>query len=140
MKHTPQKLKSILLVDDDEITNFFNSHLIQKLGLAEHVHSELNGKAALAYLQGGQNSTEPVDPNLILLDINMPIMNGFEFLEAYEQLSPDQRGSSVLVMLTSSTLGIDKDRASQFSTLKDFYPKPLSENSLQEIVSKHFPA
>lgn len=137
MKNLPQKLKSILLVDDDEVTNFFNSHLIQKMGLADHIHAELNGQAALEYLTQNLEGESP-NPNLILLDINMPIMNGFEFLEKYEGLSPEQRKNQVLVMLTSSNLNVDKDRAKQFSSLRDFYPKPLSEACLQEIVQKYF--
>lgn len=138
MKTPKKKLNSILLIDDDEVTNFYNQHLIEKLQVAEHVHCEQNGKAGLRYLtedleKGGRK------PDLILLDINMPIMNGFEFLEAYEQLDPQAKAGHLIVMLTSSMLTVDKNRASAFPSLSGFYTKPLSEEQILEIVDRFFP-
>ena len=134
-----KRLKSILLIDDDEITNFYNAHIIQKMGIAAHVHSELHGKAGLQYLTEKETyNSDYQRPDLILLDINMPVMNGFEFLEAYEKLSEEDTGSFLIVMLTTSMLSIDRERAEKYGCLSDFYTKPLDGTQLEDIVAKYF--
>jgi CheY-like chemotaxis protein len=132
-------LNSILLIDDDEITNFFNRHLIEKMGIARHVHVENNGQYALRYLTEKEAyAPDYQKPDLILLDINMPIMNGFEFLQEYESLSVDSHSRHLIVMLTTSILDADRNKALRFSSLTDCYSKPLNEEQLQEIMEKYF--
>jgi CheY-like chemotaxis protein len=130
---TTFQLNSILLVDDDEVTNFYVEHLIRKMNLAKEIHVAMSGQDALEYLKG-QPSTMP---DLILLDINMPIMNGFEFLEAFETspLSADYNGK--IFMLTSSGLEQDRARASQFRCIAGYFIKPLSKELLGDIVQRY---
>jgi CheY-like chemotaxis protein len=128
------KLQSILLIDDDDITNFYNSHLLRKMNVAEAIHEELNGRAALDYLEKA-----PHQPDLVFLDINMPVMNGFEFLEGYNKMAATRNETFLIMMLTSSLSPLDKSRAAQFSTVTDYYPKPLSVEKLTEIFLKYFP-
>lgn len=135
------RLNSILLIEDDEIINFCNNHLIEKLGISNHVHVALNGQAALQYLSGKEAANaEYRKPDLILLDINMPIMNGFEFLEHFEKLPKEEQEGHLIVMLTSSMAPEDQRKASRFACLTDYYPKPLNESKIQEIMDKYFPA
>ena len=135
-----KKLKSILLIDDDDVTNFYNSHIISTMGITDHVHAELNGEDALRYLvEKARFKDDFVRPDLIFLDVNMPIMNGFEFLAEYEKLAEEDRGQFLIVMLTSSLLEVDKNRASAFGCLSDYYAKPLKQEALAEIVNKYFP-
>ncbi|RDC58851.1 response regulator [Adhaeribacter pallidiroseus] len=94
------KITCALLVDDDTTANFLNKRLFQKLDVAEKLLVALNGLEALQLLQA--NCPGPECPQLILLDINMPVMDGFEFLKAYEQLELAQRQSVVIIMLTTS--------------------------------------
>ncbi|MEM7036353.1 MAG: response regulator [Bacteroidota bacterium] len=129
----------MLLIDDDEVTNFYNTHILNKMGVAEHIHFEMNGENGLKYLTDKANYDEDyVHPELILLDINMPIMNGFEFLDAYEKLSEAERGKHLIVMLTSSPLSMDMDRAHSFPSLRDYITKPLKENQVNELLEKYF--
>lgn len=133
------KISSILLVEDDEITNFFNNHMIEKMEIAEHIHIELNGRNALKYLvEKEEFSADYRKPALILLDINMPVMNGFEFLEEYEKLPAEDQSDQLIVMLTSSLLEIDRSKADAFKCLTDYYSKPLNEPQLREIMEKYF--
>jgi CheY-like chemotaxis protein len=126
-------------VDDDEVTIFYNTHVINKLGVTEHVHAELNGEEALRYLTQKQQRTPAyVKPDLIFLDINMPIMNGFEFLEAYEQLPAEDKGRHMIVMLTSSMLEVDRMNAAQYSSVSGYLPKPLKPEAVHEIINRHF--
>jgi CheY-like chemotaxis protein len=130
---TTYQLNSILLVDDDEVTNFYVEHLIRKMNLAKEIHVAMSGQDALAYL-----NTQPATmPDLILLDINMPIMNGFEFLEAFETspLSADYKGK--IFMLTSSGLEQDRARASQFRSIAGYFIKPLDKDLLGNIVQQY---
>lgn len=140
MESSSPRLKSILLIDDDEITNFYNQHIIEKMGIASHVHFELHGEAGLKYLTE-KKAYQPdyQRPDLILLDINMPVMNGFEFLEAYQKLPEEDTGGFLIVMLTTSMLTVDRERAEKYGCLSDFYTKPLDAGQLNEIVDKYFP-
>jgi CheY-like chemotaxis protein len=135
MKVSRTKLGSVLLVDDDEVTNFYNEHLILKCGISDHVVQAMNGKEALEYLKG-KNEANPDfrRPDLILLDINMPIMNGFEFLDEYESLPTEEKAGHVIVMLTTSMLDVDKQRASRYASLSSFFTKPLTESQLLGLV------
>lgn len=130
-----KKLKCILLVDDDEITNFYNQHLIQKMGIAETVETSLNGKEAIQFLTTPQNGEFPT-PDMVLLDINMPIMNGFEFLEMHDNLPEEQRARSVFMMLTTDLMPEDRDRTAKSITLSGFFNKPLSEEELHDGITK----
>ncbi len=133
-----KKLKRVLLIDDYEADNFMHEMLFEEMGCAEEVVVKLNGQEALEYL------TTPVDgqlprPDLICLDINMPVMNGWEFLEAYEQLDDNLRGGVVLMMLTTSLNPDDKSLADSKAAISDFVSKPLTRETLGELLSKHFP-
>src|SRR5687768_12322476 len=97
---TMEKIKYTLLIDDDQTTNFVNQLLLEDLQVSQQVHVALNGKEALALIN--RQCEQGNCPELILLDINMPVMNGFEFLEAYGKLEFARKQSVVIVMLTTS--------------------------------------
>ena len=110
------KINSILLVDDDKATNFVHKYAIKKANCIKNVVVVENGLEALEYLQPKEN--EPlIKPNIIFLDINMPIMNGWQFLEEYEKLNQNNRGDIVLIMLTTSLNPDDLNKAKSFSTI-----------------------
>ena len=77
-------------------------------------------------------------PDLILLDINMPIVNGWEFMDKYQSLSAEQKAKIVVVMLTTSLNPDDRSRAESIKDIKDFVSKPLDETTLKDIIEKHF--
>ena len=128
------KLRCIMLVDDNAADNQFHEIIIREMDAAERVVVSLNGEEALTYLkQDGQ-----IPPELIFLDINMPRMNGWEFLEAYKDLTPAQKARVVIVMLTTSGNPEDRERAAHFSEVTGFETKPLTEEMLAEILREHF--
>jgi CheY-like chemotaxis protein len=124
-----------LLVDDDEATNYLNENLFTRMGATEKLLVARNGLEALRLIT--QNCPGLDCPTLILLDINMPIMDGFEFLEAYKQLDFEQKQSVVIVMLTSSLNLVDVEKVRQ-ANIAGFINKPLTKKALQEIMAQHF--
>ncbi len=129
------KLKHILLVDDSRATNFIHEIVIRETELVEVISIVENGLEALEYLQDDSN----MRPDLILLDINMPKMNGWEFLEKYEILDKHLKAEVILVMLTTSMNPRDESRASRFSEVSGFENKSLSKDKFKGIVAKYFP-
>jgi CheY-like chemotaxis protein len=127
--------KSIFLVDDDEATNFYHQIVIEEWGKTERTYVENTGKSALDFLLN-HGSFANEKPSLILLDINMPVMDGFEFLEAYSKLEDDLKASFVIVMLTSSLHPKDQERAKQFSDLKGYINKPLTPEQLDSLMEE----
>jgi CheY-like chemotaxis protein len=134
------KLNCILLVDDDEPTNFLNQMVIEELDIAEQIRIAQNGQEALTYLKktGTGDENFPL-PDLILLDINMPAMNGWEFLERYSHLPDHQKANVIIVMLTTSFNPDDRAKANEISEVTGFETKPLTVDKLQTLLEKYFP-
>jgi CheY-like chemotaxis protein len=138
-----KKLNCVLLIDDDSATNFINNMLIKKSGITDRIEVALNGEEALAFLTKS-GKYESIDtekfpqPQLILLDINMPVMDGWEFIEAYEALDNDKKGNIVIVMLTSSFNSDDRIRAQTYETISNFKNKILTLDIIQDIMNEHF--
>lgn len=129
------KLNCILLIDDDELTNLINKMIIEKADCAEKTISVQSGRAALDYL----NSKEDDElPNLILLDINMPAMNGWEFIEKYRKTQKPQLKQAVVIILTTSSDPKEEEKAKSMPEINGFKNKPLTHQMMQEIVEEHF--
>lgn len=138
-----KKINSVLLIDDDLATNFITKMIIKKAGITDHIETVLNGKQALDYLTNSGEYEKPnhefPQPMLILLDINMPVMDGWEFAEAFEKLDKNQKGDIIIVMLTSSLNPDDKERASKLSAISGFQNKTLTMEGLTSIMETFFP-
>jgi CheY-like chemotaxis protein len=130
-------LKSVLLVDDDPTTNYLNKLLLTRLGVAQQVFVAENGEQALRTLdQAHRTAEEAAFPMLILLDMNMPVLNGLAFLEAYAQM-PLPQHPIVIVMLTTSLHPVDLARAQQLP-IAGFLNKPLTQEKVQALLQEHF--
>lgn len=134
------KINSILLIDDDDTTNFLNKRLFQKMDIANELQVVRNGRDAIELIEKychplpGENSNIP---KLILLDINMPVMNGFGFLNAFDQLKCAGKEEVIIVVLTTSLNPKDVE-AIQRSGVKDFVNKPLTRELVTTLIDKHF--
>ena len=126
------RFKKVLLVDDSEIDNFINSKLITKTHFAKETVEKLSGSAALEYLKTECKKAESL-PEVIFLDIMMPVMDGFGFLEEYEKLPDLIRDKCKIIMLSSSESFKDLNRANSSRLVNKFLNKPLSEKALEVI-------
>lgn len=135
MKH---QLKRILLVDDDKTTNTLNTLVINQTNCAKEIVAVKNGIEALKYLTTPVNGEYP-QPDLVFLDINMPGMDGWEFLEEYNKLSEEYQANVVVVMLTTSLNPDDRERSLEHVGLDDFMNKPLTINQFKGVIEKNFP-
>jgi CheY-like chemotaxis protein len=138
-----KKLNCILLVDDNPADNEFHRIKIKKADVCNQIKVVTSGQAALDYLhksgEPGQAEEFP-KPDLIYLDINMPGMNGFEFLEEYKKLDENLKSKVVIVMLTTSLNPDDRERALSTKQVTEFQNKPLTIETLHDIIEKHFKA
>ena len=124
---------SVLLVDDDEINNFISIKLIKKALLNTEIIACLNGKFAIDQLLELQSKDPDKLPDYILLDINMPIMNGWEFLDEYKRLNIDPSGKSKIFIISSSVFSNDINKARSYPLVKDFISKPLNVDKIREL-------
>ncbi|GAA3512306.1 response regulator [Aquimarina addita] len=127
------KLKRFLLIDDSSATNFFNKTIIEKTNYVDEVLVATNGKEALAYIK------KETLPEIIFLDLNMPVMNGWEFLDAYQMLEDSLRNSVIIIMLGASLTKEEEKRLECISQVKGFKEKMLTKDTLHQIISIHFP-
>ena len=127
-----KKLNCIMLIDDNPDDNFFHERVIKKCDAAENVIIMQSASVALEYLK----SNPAMSPDLIFLDINMPGMNGWEFLEEYNMLDKSLNYQVIVIMLTTSENPDDQIKAVNITT--DFKSKPLTKLMLEEIIEKHF--
>lgn len=133
-----EKLNTILLIDDDEATNFIHDMVIKQADVTQNIVAVQSGKEALSFLTQKLDG-EYQKPELIFLDINMPGMNGWEFLEEYNKLDDEQKGGIVTVMLTTSLNPDDEEKAKSINTVKNFLHKPLSTEMIHRVMRENFP-
>lgn len=133
-----KSLDCILLVDDDSASNFLTERLLRKVNLANNIMVRSNGKEDLDYLTLAYNKEDDEfpRPDLILLDLKMPLVDGWEFLEAYQALPEELRESVVIIMLTTSLRDQDRERAESTGLVKGYINKPLSADVLLPILEE----
>lgn len=136
-----EKLNCLMVIDDDAPTNFMNTMIIEEANCTRHLEILDSGIKALNYLQmsgkmeNQQNSKVP--PDIIFLDLNMPRMNGWEFLDEYKKIMNNFCKKPIIVLLTTSINPHDKKRAEFISEVAGFENKPLTAEMIQRIVETH---
>jgi len=123
------ELQKLLLVDDDSAFNFLNRIILNANGIDCQIDECLDGKAALDVTEASAKC-----PDVILLDINMPVMDGFEFLDEFEKHNKCRRHTKVFI-LTSSNQEEDRRKAFSYPCVKGYFDKPFAERHIKEIIS-----
>jgi CheY-like chemotaxis protein len=127
-----------LLVDDDETTNFLNQALLRRMAVTDTVLVAGNGQEALDLLRTHcATLPSPTCPALILLDMKMPRMNGFEFLQAYSQRPATDNPTVIIIMLTTSLNPQDVEQM-QGLPIAGYLTKPLTRDKITQVLQEHF--
>jgi len=125
------------LVDDDDTTNFLNTFFIRQVDSSVEINVALNGKEALDFLE--LNGKNGILPCLLILDTNMPLMNGWEFLAAFDKkFDDDFKKSVIIVMLTALDIEHAVKKAMDAPNVSDTEQKPLSDLKFRALINKHF--
>ena len=132
MEEKKKPIDLVLLVDDNDTDNFISKRIIEITRFADQVEVKNSGKAALDYLSENQNNPEAL-PNIIFLDINMPVVDGFVFLYEFEKFKELVKTRCKVIILSSSDNKRDIDKIVNNNYVIKFITKPLTETALDEI-------
>ncbi len=128
---------SILLIDDDEATNFLNQVIIKECNCFKNIHISFNAQDALDFLRSigkHKRSNDVGLPEIILLDINLPGMDGWEFLDRYGNLNLCGLSNTIVALLTIAPKENNLYKIKEYDFLKDYLEKPLTPEKLYQIV------
>jgi len=126
-----QKIKFLVFIDDDYATNFYHKIIVRDSGLVEKYTFFSEPEEALAFFEGLTKTENPEIPDAIFLDVNMPKIDGWEFLERYAKIEVIK--SPIIIMLSTSINPSDEHKAINNPLVKGFKNKPLSEEHLREL-------
>lgn len=127
-----------MLIDDNPHDNFFHDRVIRLNNFSDTVIIKTNAKDALEYLKSNEFEKDKASIDLIFLDINMPGMNGWDFLEEYNLLNKDAQSRLMVVMLTTSENPEDYAQSKKWNFVTDYKTKPLTKEMMTEILNQHF--
>ena len=132
-------LQKVICVDDDPIALLLSKLVISKANFASQIITCMNGEEAMQYLEKPETieeNTNSEQPLLILLDLNMPVMDGWEFLEQFSTKLQETYSKTKIILLSSSIDPNDIKKSKDFSMVVDFLPKPLTKEMLVVISEK----
>ncbi|MCW3090195.1 MAG: response regulator [Ferruginibacter sp.] len=128
-----------MLIDDDKLTNFVNKMVIDEAGCAHHVVRKESVQSGLEYLSNSALSHGVLQfPDLIFLDMDMPVQDGWKFVDNYKKLKGNLPFSPVIIMLSSFNEPAYVAKASNLPELSGFYNKPMSNQILKEVIPLFF--
>jgi len=131
-------IDTVLLIDDDEINNLICTKIINRNNFANTVVACSSARQGLQYLQDALADPAKPLPTVIFLDINMPVMNGWDFLDHYKQMPELADRGIILIMLSSSSSANDLTRAQSYPQVSDYITKPLTATHLQHVKDRFF--
>lgn len=124
---------NICVVDDDDIYQFTTTKTLESLDIEKSIDVFSDGEEALDFILNNINEVDRL-PDVILLDINMPIMDGFQFMDEYDKIKSKLAKNITIFMVSSSVDPVDMDRAKNINAITDYLLKPIKSDDLKELV------
>jgi CheY-like chemotaxis protein len=130
------KYKTVMLIDDNEIDNLINQKMIEAASITENIYTHTGAKSAIEFLKNMEkiDAADKVLPDIIFLDIDMPLMDGFQFLDEFEKLTDATKKKCKIIMLTSSINPQDFSRSKKYTHVRLYLNKPLSHESIINLA------
>ena len=128
-----KKIDTICIIDDDEIYQLFTKKAIQKLDISKRTLSFYNGEDAINYIKNLIQTDEHL-PDIILLDINMPFMDGWQFMDEFMKIKEQIKQKTTIYIVSSSIAPSDKSRAVGYEEIAGYISKPVETDTLLKIV------
>jgi len=133
-----KKLVDVLILDDDDVSNFIYKKIIESSGIASNIITFQKGRLALEYLEEKAKNQQDF-PDMIFIDINMPVMNGWDFLDEYQEKVASHIDKFVFIsMLSSSVYKEDIQKAKGYDVVNEYISKPLTQESVSQLINKYF--
>ncbi|WP_269227589.1 response regulator [Flavobacterium eburneipallidum] len=129
-------LDTVLCIDDDPIALMLCKMVISKTMFSNEIITAKNGLEGLNYFKNLKENNESKQPQLILLDLNMPIMGGWEFLDSFSTQEYDTYNSTKIIILSSTIDPDDLEKSKNYAMVLDFLPKPISKEMLEYVKTK----
>lgn len=127
---------AVMLIDDNEIDNLINQKMIEAANITKNIYTHTGARSAIEFLRNIEKLNtiaKDVLPDVIFLDIDMPLMDGFQFLDEFEKLSEDTKKKCNIVMLTSSINPQDVNKSKKYNYVKKYINKPLTQENLEKL-------
>lgn len=138
MTNSQVKYNAVMLIDDNEIDNLINQKIIESSSITDNIYTHTGGKSAIEFLRNAEKIASKIGnnsvlPDVIFLDIDMPLMDGFQFLDEFERLPDRIKQHCKIVMLTSSINSKDIKRSKRYEYVKEYVNKPLTKDNLNAM-------
>lgn len=130
---TTTKIDKVCLVDDDELFQFLAKRVIEETKLVDSIEIFSNGLEAITHLKTLLDNPAHL-PDIILLDLNMPVMDGWNFLDEFSKIAPQIGRKITTYIVSSSNDPADINRSRKFDAVKDFIIKPITKQKFIEMV------